>query len=182
MDVLRPFVIPLSGLQSGQHTYRYDVGSDFFAAFEEPVIEEGAFVVGLLLDKRERLMILDFSVEGFEFTDCDRCLNPIRLPVSGSYRLFIKFGESSEEEPDVVFIPEGTVELDVSQFVYEFIGLSLPMVKVYDCDLDEVPPCNFEVLDRLERGEDIGKEESGDDPGPWAELKKWNESNKEKNQ
>lgn len=183
MDALRPFVIPISGLHLGQHEYRFEVGKEFFDSFEDPVVTDGEFVVDLLLDKRSRLLVLDFEVEGAEFTQCDRCLNPIHLPVSGEYRLYVKFGEGVEDEPDVVFIEEGAIELDVSQFVYEYISLSAPMVKVYDCDNDPEPPCNFEVLAKLEAAEETDdEEEDNGDLGPWSELKKWNEQNKEKNQ
>jgi len=183
MDALRPFTIPLSGLYEGLHRYHFEVDDTFFACFDDSLIESGTFQVDMDLDKRHRLIVLDFRISGKEFTNCDRCLNPIRLPVSGEFRLYIKFGEGDEEEDDeVVFMPEGTVELDVSHFVYEFIGVSLPLVKIYECEDEDEPPCNFEVLARLNGGEESNDTDDSqeEDLGPWSELKKLNDWNKDK--
>lgn len=179
MEALRSFLIPLRGLSDGHHRYEFRVSDSFFDQFEGAPVHAGEFDVVLDLDKRSRLLELDFNIEGKEFTSCDRCLNPIALPVSGTYKLYVKYGEDQEEDVDVAFIPEGTDELDVSRFIYEFIALSIPMVKVYDCQDEEEPPCNFEVLEKLE-GQDEETEAPDDENNPWSELKKLTDLSKDK--
>lgn len=179
MDSLRPFVIPIGGLQLGIHQYRFEIASDFFDYFEDSVIKSGEFVVKMQLDKRHSLYVLDFEIEGVEYTTCDRCLEQIGIAVEASYQLFIKFGEDQPEEADVVWIPEGTSELSVAQYVYEFVSLSVPMVKVYDCHEDDNPPCNQEVLKRLEGERVEGERSLDEEDNPWSALKALNKLNKE---
>ena len=179
MEALRSFLIPLRGLSDGHHRFEFKVGGSFFEHFEEEAAHAGEFDVILDLEKRSRLLVLDFDINGKESTSCDRCLNPIALPVDGEYRLYIKYGDDGEEDADVAFIPEGTDELDVSRFIFEFIILSLPMVKVYDCQDEKEPPCNFEVLEKLEVQEDE-TDIADDENNPWTELKKLTDLKKDK--
>ena len=61
----------------------------------------------------------------------------------------------------------------MAQFAYEYIVLAVPMVRVYDCELENPPVCDFEMLDFLKKqqeADDAG--ESSDNPA-WKELKNW---------
>lgn len=147
MDPLVPFTLPVKGLSHGIHSFTFEIGKDFFEQFEDPLIEDGVFVVGLELDKRIDMLILDFSFQGKAFTSCDRCLAAIKLPVSGENRLLVKFGqEEPEEDDDVIFLETETHQLNVARYVYEFVCLALPMIKVYNCQDDVPPPCDFDML------------------------------------
>lgn len=201
MNALRPFLIPLSGLSEGRHDYRFEVDGSFFDAIEGSTFRSGQFVVEMSMDKRQRMLVLDFHIEGHESTSCDRCLNPIELPIETEYRLIVKYGEGNDDDVDVVYIPNGLTTLDVSQYVYEYIVLSLPLVKQYDCEYEQPRPCNVEVLERLEgvravygseelledeesmdeeRNDEEGEVDSRPLEGPWAELSKLNTLNKDK--
>src|SRR5690606_39645092 len=96
------------------------------------------------------MLLMDFHKEAHKSTACDRCLIHIELPIETEYRLIVKYGEGNDDDVDVVYIPNGLTTLDVSQYVYEYIVLSLPLVKQYDCEYEQPSPCNVEVLERLE--------------------------------
>ncbi len=56
-----------------------------------------------------------------------------------------------EEDPDVYYISKGESHLHVSDWIYEFINLSIPMQRM--CRHEEMggPHCNKEVLEMLKK-------------------------------
>jgi uncharacterized metal-binding protein YceD (DUF177 family) len=58
-----------------------------------------------------------------------------------------------EEDPDVVYIPRAESHLDLSNWLYEFVLLSIPMQRM--CSEKEMggPQCNKEVLQKLKEME-----------------------------
>ncbi len=69
---------------------------------------------------------------------CDRCAADLSLPIESEYPIVVKFDEHSEEEKDdsmadVVYINRSDSHLDISQLIYEFINLSIPLNHV-TCD------------------------------------------------
>jgi len=172
MKALIPFSIPVSGLRDGLHQYDFTVGKDFLAAFPDSPVEEGNLQVHLDFQKRPAMFVLEFTVQGTVRAACDRCLENIDLPVSGEHRIVVKFSEEERaDEAEVIYVSPTLEELNVAQYVYEFVVLSLPMVKVYDCEEDENAPCNEDMLSYLEENDHPQTEE--ETPNPiWDELKK----------
>lgn len=152
MNPLKEYILPVSGLDIGEHEYQFDIDNQFFTHFEGSLVTEGEFNVSLLFEKKSNLFVLDFVVEGTIPTECDRCTASIQLPIYEEHQLVVKLTNEPdlEEEADIVFLPESTDELDVSQYVYEFIILSIPLNKMYDCENDEILPCNQDVLGKIE--------------------------------
>jgi len=172
MKALIPFSIPVSGLQDGLHQYDFTVDKDFLAAFPDTPVEEGNLRVHLDFQKRPAMFVLEFTVEGTVRAACDRCLENIDLPVSGEHRIVVKFSEEERaEEAEVIYVSPTLEELNVAPYVYEFVVLSLPIVKVYECEEDENAPCNEDMLSYLEESENAAPEEESPNP-IWDELKK----------
>jgi uncharacterized metal-binding protein YceD (DUF177 family) len=75
-----------------------------------------------------------------------------------------------EEDPDVYYISKGESHLHISDWIYEFINLSIPMQKM--CKDDEIggPQCNTEVLDKLKKMEEEAK---GSSATIWKGLDKF---------
>lgn len=149
MNVLDHFSVPYKGLGNGIHQLNFSVDSRFFKEFEDSHIDNGNFNVNVELDKRHDHSILLFEIEGQTNTNCDRCLSQINLPLHGNYKLHVKHGEYEESDDEIMFIHPETSILNLAQIVYEYILLSMPIIKAYDCDGEENPPCNFEVLNRM---------------------------------
>lgn len=173
MKALIPFSIPVSGLRDGQHRFDFEIDSSFFAAFDESPIEQGQLKVHLDFDKRPGMFVLEFTIEGTVETPCDRCLEKIQLPVTGEHRLLVKF--SNEERPDeaeVIYVSPELEKLNVARYVYEFIVLSMPMIKVYDCENDENAVCNEEMLSYLDEEAASGSETIAEANPIWDELRK----------
>lgn len=174
MDSLQPYILPLKGLGDGVHEFSYAIDSDFFGAFPDSPVENAEVAMRVTMDKRPRLLVFDFSFTGWIEATCDRCLVPIQLPVSGENRLLVKYGEveNTAEEEDVVYIPLETSNWSIAQYAYEYILLSMPLIKVYACEEEKNPPCDFETLDRLKGTANEEAEENESNPFRDA-LKDW---------
>ncbi len=172
MDALVEYLIPISGLKIGTHSFDFQIDNAFFAHFSDALIKEGAFKVKLDFEKRIDLYEMNFSFEGTTKTACDRCLASIDFPIRGNNRLIVKFAEEPSEDIDVIYIPIKTEELNVAKYIYEYLSLAVPYVKTYDCEADKNKPCDVEMLALLDK-EASGKDNnSTNDTNPvWDQLK-----------
>lgn len=170
MDALISYTLPVKGMGVGIHGFDFQIDHLFFEHFESSPIQEAEIDLHLDFDKRIDMYVLDFSFSGTVRTECDRCLAPIQLPLEGDEQLVVKFShEPGDEEADIVYVSPDIEQFNVAQYIYEYIVLSLPMIKVYDCEDDDPLPCDEEMLNRLE-AED---EEVDETPNPiWDELRK----------
>lgn len=172
MKTLSQFSLPYKGMGVGLHQFRFDVDSEFFSNFEDSAIKNGNFIVDLDLEKKSDHSILNFEIKGHTRTTCDRCLADIDLPILGEYTLHLKFSEEEygDDTEEIIFLHPETSVLNVAEYVYEYITLSLPMVNTFDCDPET--DCNQKVLEKLELIEDLEKEEEETKGGGiWDSLK-----------
>ncbi len=158
------FVLPLAGMHEHRYSYCFELDKRFFSGFEGASIDQCSIKVELDLQRDPDLMVLDFTIGGWFATDCDRCLADIQMPIEGRHQLLVKYGEENFEG-EVVFLSRDRSEWNISQFVYEFCSLSLPMTRIYDCESEEERPCNTELLQKLT------KEDTQTDSSVWDKLK-----------
>jgi uncharacterized protein len=146
----RDLVLKFAGLSNGSHRFDLKAGDAFFEQMEDSLIASGDVEVVLDLLKKPSHLELNFTLSGEVGETCDRCAVGYRQAISGKYRMFVKFAETFEEVDDeLMTVPHGTYELDLSQMVYEFIGLSLPLRKV-PCEVTrDTSLCDRSVLDRI---------------------------------
>ena len=153
MKTLTQYAIPLSGLKAGQHEYRFSADWRFFEQFDSSPVQQGRFDVKLALDKQSDHMIVEIHISGEMDSDCDRCLAPISLPITGRHTVIVKYEVGEERldpnDPDVLYLDPDTHHWNVAGLIYEFILLSIPVRHVYDCEGEEVAPCDRKTLERL---------------------------------
>jgi len=151
MDKLTAYAIPIRGLKNGEHSFVFKVEKDFFEAFENTEFENPAFDVKLLLDKHDSFFELFFDINGTVGTMCDKCTASINLPIVCKDTLKVKYTEQNVvEDADIVFISPDTTIFNVAQYIFEFIVLAIPIYRTYDCQSQEVKPCDFAALKTLE--------------------------------
>lgn len=173
MKGLREFEIPYVGLKVGVHKFSFDIDGKFFDHFKDSPVHDCKVKVNLEFEKKETFFILNFFVDGSVKVECDRCLIVFDKQIFGDYICYVKFAEEPEkenDEPDVLFIGREQTVIDLSQLIYEYINLCLPIQKLGCESPGNEPQCNKEVLKYLkpENGETKDKEEV--DPR-WAALK-----------
>lgn len=140
------FIIPFKGLDTGIHRFEFKIENEFFENYEFFETEKGHVDVILDLEKESALMILHFSIQGEMLLACDRCLSEFEFPLKGDFNLIVKFGdEFVEESEDVIVIPALESRIDVSQYIFEFINLLLPIKRVHP----EIDQCDQTVIEKL---------------------------------
>ncbi len=160
MKSKREYIIPFVGLKIGFHYFEFEIGDSFFEDREYSIIHKGNVHVNLRLEKKERMMIAEFSISGSVHTNCDRCNDPMEVPAIGNYKLIYKFGyEESEDEMLLVLHPDA-YEIDLNDTLYELITVSLPTRLVH-----KRGKCNEEMIALLKK---YGSE-TDDDEEDWDE-------------
>ena len=163
------FKLRLSGVGLGKHKYSIFCDKEFFDLAEITEIIEGCLSLDIEMEKKETLLQFSFHFYGEVSLPCDRCLDPVSLPLDFSESLIVKFnsiGETNKEE-EMWTIPEKEYELDMFHFVYESIILALPSKITHAETLDGKSACNPEIIERLGK---LVIKEMGNDPR-WDALK-----------
>ena len=167
MSRRREFEIAFVGLKPGVHEYNYSIDDKFFEPFEQQDFRKCKAHVKLLLDKKSSFMQLKFEVGGSMEVICDRCNNNLPLELWDEFNITVKMVEdpelmnSQEDDPDMYYIAQGDSHIDLANWIYEFINLSLPMQKTCQYEKMDGPFCNVAALDllkKLEPEENIVKE------------------------
>jgi uncharacterized metal-binding protein YceD (DUF177 family) len=155
VNYLKHFIIPFSGLKVGNHNFTFEIDDKFFEHFEYSEIKKGKLHINCLLEKQLRMMVLYFDIAGTVRVPCDRCAEEFDQAVEGSFKLIVKFGlDHTEEAEDILVITEKEHELDISQFLYEYVHLLLPIKKVHGTDETGNSLCNPEVIRYIKETED----------------------------
>jgi uncharacterized metal-binding protein YceD (DUF177 family) len=85
-------------------------------------------------------------------------------------RLLIRIGKKwDENDPDLLTIASDEHEIDISQNLYEYIHLALPLKRIHPTDKSGNSTCNREIMKKLD--EHTSNTEKENDPR-WDELKK----------
>jgi uncharacterized metal-binding protein YceD (DUF177 family) len=153
----REYDIAFVGLKPGIHQFNYEVDQKFFADFEVEDFSDCKATVKLTLEKTVSHMILKFEIDGKAEVVCDRCQNPLGLPLWDEFTLIIKQVEnademnSNEEDPDIFYISRTESHLHLAEWIYEFVMLSIPNQRM--CSEEEMggPQCNKEILAMLKK-------------------------------
>ena len=147
MDRLnQDIVIPIKGLPFGESSFRFEIGEPFFQAFENTQIKDADCSVRVTVIRHQTLLEVVCAVTGFVVVECDRCLEDLTLKVDIEPRLTVGFGsvdvdDDTESDEDIVVVDHTQRDLDLDQFVYDYVCLSLPLVKVHP-----EGKCNPEML------------------------------------
>lgn len=165
------YTVRISGLADGNHDFSFELDHKFFASLEQPEIENGFVRAEVILEKKVGILALHFHLEGEVEVVCDRCLEPFMTEIKTEQKIFVKLGETPGEiEDDVIMIHRDDHEIEVGQYLYEFIILALPFQRIHSVDEDGVSKCDPEMIHRLE--EHKGWEENKDQTDPrWDTLK-----------
>jgi uncharacterized metal-binding protein YceD (DUF177 family) len=165
MSNRREFEIAFVGLKPGVHEFSYHIDDRFFEEYNEQDFRNPNADVKLLLEKSNGFMILRFEIGGRAEVNCDRCNNNLPIQLFDEFKVMIKMTDDpavmndQEEDPDVYYISRGESHIDVKDWIYEFINLSIPMQKTCEYENMDGPYCNpaaKEVLRNMRPEENHG--------------------------
>ena len=171
MGYLKQFRIPFVGLGLGDHIFQYHIDNQFFDQFEHAVLQKGSLEVQLLFRKQETMLVLEFEIKGELGVKCDRCAGDFNLPVAAKTTLIIKLGDEDKElSENMVVINRNASEINVAQYIYEFVTLMLPQRIVHPDDARGKSTCDKETLKVISQ---LAGKPPAVDPR-WEALKKLN--------
>ena len=169
--------IHILGLSINVHHFMFEVDNEFFKKYDTGLLSEGTFKVDVALDKRETFLEASFSIKGSAKLICDRSLDPFEYPMDLTPKIIFKYGDEDKEiSEDVVMIHHGTDTLELGQFIYEFIALSIPMKKLHPRFQNGLEEESNEEGTIVYSSEKEVKKEDGEIDPRWEMLKKLNKN------
>ena len=149
MDALKHYSIPIQGLANGIHNFDFEINEAFFAHFEQSPVHTSNIKASIEINRRTEVMDITFHIDGTILTPCDRCLTDIHLPIQGSFPMLMKDAEEKDDDVNIIYITASQRKLQVAQYIYEYVLLSTPIIKTYDCENDTPRPCDDATLEKL---------------------------------
>lgn len=173
MKPLKEFTIQFVGLKIGEHCFDYEISNKFFESFEYDEFNDVNINTNVKLTKKTTLLELDFSINGFVNVNCDLTNEPYNQPIENEFSLVVKFGEEYNDENDeILVIPHGEYQVNVAQYIYELIVLSVPSKRIHPGVNDGT--LQSDILEKLDELSPKVKEETTEkeeiDPR-WNKLK-----------
>ena len=173
MNYLSQYTLPFSGLSEGKHQFEFTVDDRFFAEFENSEVENGELSIRVELEKRTTYLRLTFSIKGVVSLICDRCLENFSYPIESKRELLVKFSEKPvEDEAELIYLHPSEFQVEIAQYIYEFVILSLPIRRIHPDGEDGNSLCDPVMLKKLEELRYHGNSFKEPDDPRWNELKK----------
>ena len=132
MKQLNEFLLPFIGLKLGKHQFEYQIDNTFFENFNYDEFENSAIKVDVVLEKKSTMLEINFKSKGTIYVPCDLTGEMFDLHVKGKFKLIVQFGEEFNNDKDeLLILPFGEHQIDISQYIYEMIVLSIPLKRVH---------------------------------------------------
>ncbi len=168
---MKDLVIPFSGMKEGNYSFSAELDNTFFESLEFSEIKKGNIKVGIEMERRQRLLNLDITIDGNVELDCDRCGNMYSQPIEDQRNVVVNLdADHFEDEDDLISIPQSQNDFDLTQYIYEYIILAIPAKRVcpenVGCDPDVI-----QKLDQLKPGENKKEDDDNSTDPRWDALK-----------
>ncbi len=171
MKDLKVYDIQFVGLKQGLHRFDYEIEKSFFEYYDFDEFNDVDLKVELKFDKKSTLLELEFSVSGTVNINCDLTNEPFDQSIDNELFLVVKFGqEFNDDDEKILIMPHGSYEINIAQYIYELIVLSVPTKRIHPGVKDGT--LKSEILDRLKELSPKGKNKDNEDIDPrWDTLK-----------
>lgn len=187
----KDFLIQFTGLKLGEHQFEYHIENDFFDIFDYSEFNSANIQVSISMLKKTTMLELQLSHKGTINVPCDVTNEDFDLPIKGNLNLLVKFGDEFNNDSDeLLILPYGEFQLNVIQYIYEMIALSVPYKRIHpdiaadyeeeesDDELDFLDSDDLEMIseedddDELNDNEtDENSDENNDTDPRWDKLK-----------
>ena len=172
LKLVNQYIIPFTGLKEGEHEFRFDFREQFFNKYEVLEASGGKVEALVFLEKKPNMLKIESQLSGTLNIQCDRCLETFSYSIAHAGNLIIKFGTNIEDSTDEIWVLNpNEYELDLEQYFYECISLSLPIQRIHPDDTDGNSGCNNEMLNIINK-QNISSSEAEKETDPrWDKLK-----------
>ncbi len=139
---INEFDIQIATLSNKVHEYDFVLDNDFFALFDQNLVNGGQLQAHVILDKTDLLLQFEFKITGSVNVTCDRSLDEFDYPVEIDELLLVRYGAvETELDDNVLQILPGTQSINIAQHLFDYVGLAIPMKKLHPrfYEVDEDP-------------------------------------------
>jgi len=163
--------IAFRSLLEGNHEFNLLIDKTFIELFAVENISDISINVLVTMLKRERHLELTLVGKGTVVVPCDRCLELFTLFISFNNNVIVKTDAKTTEivDENLIHVAENQETLDLSQYIYESLMLSIPLKKVHPNENQ----CNAGVIKKLTSNNSKIKNKKDIDPR-WDSLKNIN--------
>lgn len=173
MNNLKAYLIPFIGLKIGKHQFDYQVDNTFFAHFDYDEFKDASVKVNIILEKKSTLLELEIKHKGTVNVPCDVSGEEFDLAIKGNLKLVVKFGDAfNDENEELLIVPHGEFQINVAQYIYESIVLSVPLRRIHPGVKDGSLTDVIEKLEALAPKENKESEQKNEIDPRWENLKK----------
>ncbi|WP_445386551.1 YceD family protein [Robiginitalea sp. IMCC44478] len=167
----KEFTIPFSGLKLGKHHFEFQIDNAFFESFDYDEFNAASIKLDVVLEKMSTMMELEIRSSGWVNLACDITNEPYDQSISSTLELVIKFGEEyNDEDDEILVLPHGEHQFNISQYVYEMLVLAVPTKRVHPGVADgSLKSEALKKLEELQPRETKGDKENTDPR--WDALK-----------
>lgn len=172
MKITNEYLIPFIGLKLGKHQFGFKISKKFFDVFNFDEFESCDVVVDVVLEKKNNMLEINFKHKGTVNVPCDLTGEYFDLPIKGKLKLVVQFGEEYNNDNDeLLVLPHGEHQIDLSQYIYEMIVLSVPHKRIHPGVKDGT--LQTEALDKLKelQVKELKKEKKEETDPRWDKLK-----------
>ena len=132
MKKTKEYLIPFVGLKLGKHHFEYQIDNTFFDLFDYDEFQHSDVKVKVVLEKKSNMLEISFKHEGMVNVPCDVTGEDFDLPIKSKMKLIVRFGEEfNNDNEELLILPFGEFEVDIAQYIYEMIVLSVPLRRVH---------------------------------------------------
>ncbi|TRX38143.1 DUF177 domain-containing protein [Flavobacterium sp. ZT3R18] len=177
MSKTKEYVIPFVGLKLGKHKFEYQISNVFFEIFDYNEFQNSDIRVNVVLEKKSNMLEVSFKHVGTINVPCDLTSEDFDMPVKGNMKLIVRFGDVfNNDNEELLILPFGEFEIDIAQYIYEMIVLSIPLRRVHpgikDGSLKTEALTKLNELTIKEQKKENKKEEKEENIDPrWDKLK-----------
>ena len=169
MSVSNKFILKFAGLKDGKHKFEYQADNNFFQFYNYSEFNKANIKFNVDFIKKSTVLELPIKGEGFVNINCTLSNEPFDYNLKSQFKLIVKFGEYYDDSNDeLLILPQGSHSINLDQFLYEMIVLSMPIRNVHPGIEDG--SIKSDILNRL-KDFDINKEKSSNFDPRWDKLK-----------
>lgn len=151
--IMSTIIIPIKNLSHGDQRFDFKVDKAFTDSFGDSEIISTNCDICIVAERKRDWVEVTCNIKGIVVVLCDRCLEQLTLPIEVSQLLTVRFDKNPEdiiEDDNVIVMSSDEDDLDLSQSIYDFICLSIPLQRVHPDG-----ECNPEMLSKIGVGEKI---------------------------
>ena len=145
----REYIIPFAGLKLGKHRFEFNIDNTFFEEYEYSEFNNADIQLEVVLERMSNMLELALIADGAVNLECDLTSEPFDQVINAKLDLVVKFGEEyNDEDDEILVIPHGEHQVNISQYIYEMLVLAVPPKRIHPGVLDGT--LKSDVLKKLE--------------------------------